>query len=72
MVERMPSAQGVILEFREGVLHQASCKEPASLSCHCYEANLNSSTSFAFKLNNSSYLPLESTKKKTLKGLKMY
>ena len=29
VVELLPSAQGVILEFRDQVLHQALCVEPA-------------------------------------------
>ena len=31
-VEHLPSAQGVIPEFRDGVPHQGPCEEPASPS----------------------------------------
>ena len=34
VVEHLPSAQGVILEFWDRVLHQALCMEPASLSAY--------------------------------------
>ena len=33
-VEPLPSAQGVILESRDRVLHQVPCMEPASLSAY--------------------------------------
>ena len=34
MVEHLPSAQGVILEFQDRVPHQADSMEPASLSAY--------------------------------------
>ena len=39
-VERLPSAQGVILESQDRVLHQAPCMEPASPSA-CVSASLS-------------------------------
>ena len=39
-VERLPSAQGVILETRDRVPHQAPCMEPASPSA-CVSASLS-------------------------------
>ena len=38
-VERLPSAQGVILESQDRVPHQAPCMEPASPSA-CVSASL--------------------------------
>ena len=34
VVEHLPSAQGVILEFQDRVPHQVPCMEPASLSAY--------------------------------------
>ena len=39
VVERLPSAQGVISQFRDRVLHRAPCMEPASPSA-CVSASL--------------------------------
>ena len=43
-VERLPSAQGVILETQDQVPHQAPCMEPASPSA-CVSASLSVSLS---------------------------
>ena len=40
VVERLPLAQGVILESQDQVRHQASCMEPASPSA-CISASLS-------------------------------
>ena len=34
VVEHLPLAQGMILEFQDGVPHRAPCMEPASPSAH--------------------------------------
>ena len=41
MVECLPLAQGVILDFQDGVLHRTPCMETASASSACVSASLS-------------------------------